>query len=128
MSLFNECVDTPVNDDVWVDTPDGDLQVVGRGTMLIKGTRYGKPKDLLFENVAYVSNSKVSMISVNKLKKKGFYWDMAKNVLYDEKSGAVICDIYEHFGLPTLEFNPVPSHILANSMQPRNQAKATPWL
>lgn len=61
---------TPVDDDLWVDTPDGDLQVVGKGTMLVKGTRYGKPRDLLFENVAYVPNSKVSMISVNKLKKK----------------------------------------------------------
>lgn len=40
-------------------------------------------------------------------------------MLYDEKSETIICDIYEHFGLPTLEFN---------SMQPRNQAKTTPWL
>ena len=84
-------------------------------------------RDFLFENVAYVPDSKVSMISVNKLKNEGYFWNMAKDVLYQKKTEAEICDIQKHFGLPTLEFNPVPSPLLANSIQPRKiQTKATP--
>ena len=51
---------------------------------------------------------------------------MTKNVLYNEKSGAVICDIYEHFDLSILEFNLVLSQFLTNSMQSKNQIKTTP--
>ena len=53
---------------------------------------------------------------------------MTKNVFYNKKSEAVICDIYEHFGFPILKFNLVSSQLLANLVQSKNQAKAILWL
>ena len=87
----------------------------------------GKKKHLFFENAAYVPNVKVSIVSVNKLKSQGFYWNMVKDVLYAKSSGAEICEINEHFGLALFEFNSMSSSILTNSVQSRNLAKAISW-
>jgi hypothetical protein len=48
----------------------------------------------------------MTLVSVNKLKKQGYIWDMNQNVLIHQK-GKKVCEIEEHYGLPTIEFNPV---------------------
>ena len=52
------------------------MLVHGYGTMLVKGTLNGKPRDLRFENTAYVPDSEVTLVASNRLKNRGFYWNM----------------------------------------------------
>ena len=94
--------------------------------MLVKGSLEGQAVDLIFEGTAYVPTSDVTLVSTNKLKQKGFIWDMYEDCLLAKATGQKVCEISEHFGLPTLEYKPI-SMLAANSVQPRNQEKATPW-
>ncbi len=50
----------------------------------------------------------MTMMSVNKLKKQGFIWDMNQNVLIQKTNDKKVCDIEKHYELLTIEFNPVP--------------------
>ena len=52
------------------------MLVHGYGTMLVKGTLNGKPRDLRFENTAYVPDSEVTLVASNRLKNREFYWNM----------------------------------------------------
>ena len=119
---------TPPNEEVWIGTPMGDMQVMGYGLMKVKAMLNGKPRDLLFENTAYVPDSDVTLISSTRLRNNGFVWNMRTDSLEVEKSYQKICDVGEHFGLPTLEYNSMPPSLLANAIQPRHQEKATPWI
>jgi hypothetical protein len=49
----------------------------------------------------------MTLVSVNKLKKEGYIWDMNQNVLIQQKDDKKVCDIEEHYGLLIIEFNPV---------------------
>jgi hypothetical protein len=49
----------------------------------------------------------MTLVSVNKLKKEGYIWDMNQNVLIQQKDDKKVCNIDEHYGLPIIEFNPV---------------------
>jgi hypothetical protein len=127
--FVGEIIPVTIDSEMWVDTPDGAMLVLGHGTMRVKGLLNGQPRELLFENTAYIPDSNVTLVSANKLKNKGFFWDMFTDTLIDKKTGQKICDIEEHFGLPTLEFNQVLDVGIgfANSVQPRDSSKATPW-
>jgi hypothetical protein len=61
-----------------------------------------------FAKTAWMPTTNMTLVSVNKLKKEGYIWDMNQNVLIQQKDDKKICNIDEHYGLPTIEFNPVP--------------------
>lgn len=118
----------PPTSQTLIGTPEGGMMLVhGYGTMLVKGTLNGRPRELLFENTAYVPDAEVTLISSNRLKKRGFFWDMFSDSLISKVTKEKICEIGEHFGLPTLEFTPMPSEWLVNTINPRHPEKATPW-
>ena len=114
----------------WVSTPDGDLLIEGFGTMLVNGTLKGKNQPLHFRHTAYVPDSSVTLISVSKLKKDGFLWNMHTDTV--EKKGISIFELEEHFGLYTAEYRPVGhAGAFANFVGSRVSAdaipKGTPW-
>jgi hypothetical protein len=99
---------TPANE--WVDTPNGAMLVEGYGTMLVNG-KLGKLGDktikMEFAKTAYIPSTNMTLVSLNKLKKEGYVWDMQEDVLIHKTSGQKVCNIEEHYGLATIEFNPV---------------------
>ena len=119
----------PPTSETLIGTSEGGMMLMhGYGTMLVKGTLNGKRRDLRFENTTYVPDAEVTLISSNRLKKRGFYWNMFDDSLINKKTGEKICEIGEHYGLPTLEFNAMPSDWLVNIINPRHPEKATPWI
>lgn len=49
------------------------MQIVEKNTMLMKDIIHENSKNLLFENVAYISKNQINMILINKLKTKDYY-------------------------------------------------------
>jgi hypothetical protein len=92
----------------WIDTPNGPMLAEGYGTMRVNG-KLGDNKAIKmdFAKTAWVPTTNMTLVSVNKLKKEGYIWDMNQNVLIHQK-GKKVCNIEEHYGLPIIEFNPVP--------------------
>jgi hypothetical protein len=97
---------TPASE--WVDTPNGKMLVEGYGTMLVNG-KLGDKKTIKMEfaKTAYIPSTNMTLVSLNKLKKEGYVWDMQEDVLIHKTSGQKVCNIEEHYGLATIEFNPV---------------------
>ena len=62
----------PEGEDKWVDTPDEEMQVAGHGIMVVRKSLNGQVREMLFSNTAYISTSKFTLISANKLKREGF--------------------------------------------------------
>ena len=119
---------TPTASDMWVDTPDGEMKIHGHCTMRVNGLLNGQKRELLFEGTDYIPDSSVTLVSANKLKKRGFFWDMFTDTLIVEETGQQICEIKEHYGLSIIEYNPESLDIgFANSVQLRDTSKATPW-
>jgi hypothetical protein len=65
----------------------------------------------------------MTLVSLNKLKKKGYVWDMQEDVLIHQTSGQKVCNIEEHYGLATIEFNPVEITDVAVEKIPPSLAK-----
>jgi hypothetical protein len=97
---------TPASD--WIDTPNGPMLAEGYGTMRVNGKLGDKAIRMDFAKTAWVPTTNMTLVSVNKLKKEGYIWDMNQNVLIQQKDGKKVCNIEEHYGLPTIEFNLVP--------------------
>lgn len=100
----------------------------GYGTTLIKDILNKSPRELRFENTAYVHDAKITLILFIKLKKRRFYWNMFDDILIKKETNEKICEIDKHFGLSTLEFNAMPFDWLINAINPRHSEKATPWI
>jgi hypothetical protein len=64
-----------------------------------------KKQFLLFEHTTYVLNSSVILISINKLKKKKFLWNMHFDTI--DKNNVLVFELKEHFDLYIVEYNSV---------------------
>jgi hypothetical protein len=60
---------------------------------------------LLFEHTTYVLNSSVILISINKLKKKKFLWNMHFDTV--DKNDVLVFELKKHFDLYIVEYNSV---------------------
>ena len=119
----------PASSEVWIGIFERNMMLIhDYDTMIVRGTLNGRPRELRFANTAYVPDSEVTLVASNRLKEKGFLWNMYDDSLVIKETGEKICEIDENFGLPTLEFNAMPSDWLANTIQPRHPEKATPWI
>jgi hypothetical protein len=49
----------------------------------------------------------MTLVSLNKLKKEGYVWNMQEDVLIHQTSSQKVCNIEEHYELATIEYNPV---------------------
>ncbi len=61
-----------------------------------------------FVNTAYVPTTSMTLVSFTKLIKEGYDRDMHTKTLVHVATGKKVCDIEEHFGVMTLEYNPIP--------------------
>ncbi len=80
--------------------------IEGYGTMLVNGKLEDKTIKMEFAKTAYISFTNMTLVSLNKLKKEGYVWDMQEDVLIHQ-SDQKVCNIEEHYGLATIEYNPV---------------------
>jgi hypothetical protein len=94
---------TPASD--WIDISNGPMLAEGYGTMRVNGKLGDKAIRMDFAKTAWVPTTNMTLVSVNKLKKEGYIWDMNQNALIQQKDGKKVCNIEEHYGLPTIEFN-----------------------
>lgn len=74
------------------------MQVVGYGTMIVKAHFDERSRQLVFPRTAYGPMSKVTMVSVPKLKRKGIVWNMHTDTLEVKATNERICDIIENMG------------------------------
>jgi hypothetical protein len=61
---------TPVNE--WVDTPNEAMLIEGYETMLVNGKLGDKTIKMKFAKTAYIPSTNMTLVSLNKLKKKGY--------------------------------------------------------
>ncbi len=95
---------TPASE--WVDIPNDKMLVENYETMLINDKlEDNKTIKMKFAKTAYISFINMTLVSLNKLKKKDYVWNMQEDVLIDHKSDQKVCDIEEHYDLATIEFN-----------------------
>jgi hypothetical protein len=64
-----------------------------------------KRKFLLFEHTTYVLNSLITLILINKLKKKKFLWNMHFDTI--DKNDVFVFELKEHFDFYIIEYNSV---------------------
>jgi hypothetical protein len=64
-----------------------------------------KRQSLLFEHTTYVLNSLMTLISINKLKKKRFLWNMHIDTV--DKNDVLVFELKKHFDLYIVEYNSV---------------------
>ncbi len=81
----------------------------GYETMLVQSKLDNSDKaiKMKFANTAYVLTTSMTLVSSTKLIKQGFDRDMLTKTLVHVATGKKVCDIEEHFGVMTLEFNPI---------------------
>jgi hypothetical protein len=64
-----------------------------------------KRQSLLFEYTTYVFNSSVILISINKLKKKKFLWNMHFDTV--DRNDVLVFKLKKHFDLYIVEYNSI---------------------
>ncbi len=92
----------------WIKTPNGQMKVEGYGTMQVLGKSGDKTIKMEFVNTAYVPITSMTLVSSTKLIKEGYDRDMHTKTLVHVATGKKVCDIEEHFGVMTLEYNSIP--------------------
>jgi hypothetical protein len=97
----------PVSKDTWIKTPSGRMKVEGYDTMQVLGKSGDKIIKMKFANTAYVPTTSMTLVSSTKLIKEGYDRDMHTKTLVHVATGKKVCDIEKHFGVMTLEFNPI---------------------
>ncbi len=60
-----------------------------------------------FANTVYVLITSMTLVSSTKLIKEGYDRDMHTKILVHVATEKKVCDIEKHFGVMTLEFNPI---------------------
>jgi hypothetical protein len=89
----------------WIKTPNGRMKVKGYGTMQVLGKSGDKIIKMEFANTAYVLITSMTLVSFTKLIKEGYDRDMHIKTLVHVATEKKVCDIEEHFGVMTLEYN-----------------------
>jgi hypothetical protein len=64
-----------------------------------------KKQFLFFEHTVYVLDSLIILISINKLKKKRFLWNMHFDTI--DKNETLVFELKEHFNFYIVEYNSV---------------------
>jgi hypothetical protein len=84
--FVEEIISVTIDFEMWVDISDDAMLMLEHDTMRVKDLLNDQFRELLFENIAYISDSNVILISINKLKNKNFFWDMFIDTLIDKKT------------------------------------------
>ncbi len=92
----------------WVDISNDKMLIEDYDTMLVNDKlEDNKIIKMKFAKTAYISFTNMTLVSLNKLKKKDYVWDMQEDVLIHKTSDQKVCGIEEHYELATIEFNPM---------------------
>jgi hypothetical protein len=86
-------------------TSNEDFLIEEFDIMLRNETLNAKRQSFLFKHTTYVLNSSVILISINKLKKKNFLWNMHFDTV--DKNDVLVFELKEHFDLYIVEYNSI---------------------
>jgi hypothetical protein len=128
--------------DRWIETPNDRMKVKGYDTMQVLEKLKDEDKiiKMEFANTAYVPTTSMTLVSSTKLIKEGYDRDMHTKTLVHAATEKKVCDIEEHFGIMTLEYNPInvidestttvemtaPNEMLNNQAPKEKEMKKTP--
>jgi hypothetical protein len=90
----------------------------GYDTMRVNDKLGKKMIKMNFAKTTYIPSTNMTLVSLNKLKKKGYVWDMHTDVLIHKASGQKVCNIENHYGLTTIEFNPMKMTVASQKNAP----------
>jgi hypothetical protein len=79
----------------WVDTSNDKMLVENYETMLINDKLENKTIKIKFSKTTYISFTNMTLLLLNKLKKKSYVWDMQEDVLIYQTSDQKVCNIEE---------------------------------
>jgi hypothetical protein len=97
------------------------MKVKRYGTMQVLEKSEDKTIKMKFANTAYVPITSMTLVSSTKLIKEGYDRDMHIKTLVHVAIGTKVCDIEEHFGVMTLEFNPTDGSTATVEMTAPNE-------
>ncbi len=94
----------------WIDISNESMLAESYETMWVNDKLDDKLEDnkvirMNFAKTTWVFTTNMTLVSVNKLKKESYIWDMNQNVLIQQKDDKKICNIEEHYELLIIEFN-----------------------
>ncbi len=108
----------------WIKTLNDQMKMEEYGTMQMLEKSENKIIKMEFANTAYVLITSMTLVSSTKLIKEGYDRDMHTKTLVHVATEKKVCDIEEHFGVMTLEFNPIqPTEYVeyGATVDPRNE-------
>ena len=82
--------------------------MLGYGDVEIRVTDYGRQRVFRLYDVAYCKGIQCNLVSLQKLKSRGFWWDTKpqKTLIRRQLDDSIIYDLREEFGQYVLEYNP----------------------
>ncbi len=94
----------------WIDISNESMLTEDYETMRINDKLNDKLENnktirMNFAKTTWMSTINMTLVSVNKLKKENYIWDMNQNVLIQQKDDKRICNIEKHYELLIIEFN-----------------------
>ena len=108
----------------WINIPNGKMRVQKYEAMLMKNSLKKQSVNLIFEKTVYIFTFEVTFVFTNKLKQKGFIWNMYENCILIKTIDQKMCEISKHFDLSTFEYKFVFFvFTLTNSVQFKNKKK-----
>ena len=114
--------------DQWMSISNDSSIITDYGTMMIRDMLNDWLRELLFDNIVYVSDSDVTLMSVNVFQNKEFFWEMNDNSMFNKKTDQKICMLEKHFDFSILKFNVMLSNLLINAVQFRHFEKTISWI
>src|SRR5580658_89073 len=117
---------TPAGEDCCVAGGGGDVKVHGFGTVVIrpKGATPNIDCELTLNDVAYVPEFPVNLVSYDKAMSKGIYWNGEEKTLV--KDGKPICKVERKYDQWLLEYNPISVSAFATSSESPVSQPPTP--
>ena len=73
------------SNDQWMSTSNDSLIIIDYKIMMIRNMLNDRSRELLFDNVIYVFDSDVILMSTNVFQNKFFFWKMNDNSIFNKK-------------------------------------------
>jgi hypothetical protein len=110
-----------------IDTSNDFMLIEEYETMLVIDRINEKNRRMFFDNIAYVSFIDVILMSVTRLKKQDFVWNMYKKTLMIKSIDVVICDIEKKHDLLFLKYRFVEKFVNAIQSHKKILTKTISW-
>ena len=116
------------SNDQWMNISNDSFIITGYKTMMIRNILIDRSRELLFDNIVYVSDFDIILMSANVFQDKRFFWKMNDNSMFNKKTDQKTCMLEKHFDSIILKFNVMFSNLLINAVQFCHFEKTISWI